>query len=74
MRPLHETAGHGTYDLTECKVHCFVENGKKRIVAFVPKSSKVQSRRKQPVVNGKEVDLSHHLVTAWDEVTIYQEK
>lgn len=73
MKPLHHYTGHKTVDLTECKLHCVIEDGKRKIVALVPKTWEKDPPQKLMASNGQMLDLCFYSVTDFDEVVLFED-
>lgn len=71
MKPVHEHFGHGTYDLTEGKIHKIANpDGSQRVVAFFPKKWNVRSEVLQVSINGRMAMLKHYEVIEWEEIVL----
>lgn len=71
MRPIHTYTAHTTFDLTECKLHCLLnEDGTRRIVAMIPKAAEPGHAQEMRASNGEMVLMRPFLVTEWEEVAL----
>lgn len=71
MKPGPVYFGHGTYDLTEGKVHRYEVDGISRTVMLFPKKwEKSGPAHKVSAVNGTVHEIQSYIVTEWDEVPL----
>lgn len=71
MKQLYHTAGHQSFDLTECKIHRIVDaDGKARFIVSYPKKWEASEKQPMALARGGEASLRSFNVLEWEEVEL----